>query len=161
MIMKLNKWLENWNMTSLKIKSPFLETEWNPSEPDKDAAWDLYIELLTRVATQRLLHEDGNEQDALDSIFELFELTREIIKNHGRDCIEFTKIAVIVLNQIVRPFTSKWHKLSKLNAFNDTEKCKEFRIDLENLQQQLKNYTRALADMAGVEDFSSDIFVEI
>jgi len=47
--MKLGKWLENWDMKSLKIKAPFLEMEWNPQEADKDAAWELYIELLTRM----------------------------------------------------------------------------------------------------------------
>ena len=50
--MKWAKWLENWDMTSLKISAPFLEMEWNPAEPDKDAAWELYIELLTRITTQ-------------------------------------------------------------------------------------------------------------
>ncbi len=36
--MKWKKWLENWDMTSLIIKVPFMEMEWNPDEPDKDAA---------------------------------------------------------------------------------------------------------------------------
>jgi len=40
--MKWGKWLENWDMTSLKITTPFLEMEWNPAEPDRDAAWELY-----------------------------------------------------------------------------------------------------------------------
>ena len=35
--MKWKKWLENWDMTSLKIKTPFLEMDWNPQEKDKDA----------------------------------------------------------------------------------------------------------------------------
>ena len=28
--MKWSKWLENWDMTSLKINVPFLEMEWDP-----------------------------------------------------------------------------------------------------------------------------------
>ena len=48
-----------------------------------------------------------------------YAITREIIKHHGRDCIEFTKIAVVVLNQIIRPFTAKWHRLSASKAFED------------------------------------------
>ena len=63
--MKWSKWLENWDMTSLKITAPFLEMEWNPSEPDKTAAWELYIELLTRITTQSLDEKDGDEQTAL------------------------------------------------------------------------------------------------
>jgi hypothetical protein len=44
--MKWKDLLENWGMTSLKLKAGFLETEWKPTDPDKDAARDLYIELL-------------------------------------------------------------------------------------------------------------------
>ena len=107
--MKWGKWLENWDMTSLKIKPPFLEMDWNPAEPDRDAAWELYIELFTRITTQPLRDEHGDEKTALDSVFSLFSITRTIIKSHGRDCMEFTKIAIVVLNQIIRPFTAKWH----------------------------------------------------
>lgn len=35
--MKWKKWLENWDMTSLKIKTSFLETEWKSNEADKYA----------------------------------------------------------------------------------------------------------------------------
>ena len=31
--MKWSKWLENWDMTSLKIKASFLEMEWKPAAP--------------------------------------------------------------------------------------------------------------------------------
>jgi len=152
--MKLKKWLENWDMTQLKIKLPFLEAEWEVQEKDKDAAWELYVELLTRIATQPLPTEHGDEQTALESVYTLFGLTRSTIKNHGRDCINFTKIAVVVLNQIVRPFTAKWHRLSVAGALKDAEKCREFRKELEALQVDLRKYTKMLADMAGVEDLT-------
>ena len=152
--MKWGKWLENWGMTTLKIKPPFLEMDWNPAEPDRDAAWELYIELLTRITTQPLGDEEGDEKTALDSVFSLFSITRTIIKSHGRDCIEFTKLAVVVLNQIIRPFTAKWHKISISKGFDDEEICREFRSELAELQKYLLIYTKMLADMAGVEDLS-------
>ena len=103
--MRWKRWLENWDMTSLKINAHFLELEWKPQDEDKDAAWELYIELLTRITTQPLPPEAGVEKTALDSVYKLFELTREIIiKRHSRVCAEFTKLAIVVLNQIVRPF---------------------------------------------------------
>lgn len=150
--MKWKKWLKKWDMTSLKIKPPFLEMEWKPKNEDKDAAWDLYIELLTRITTQPLPADSGNEKAALESIYSMFSLTRNVIKGNGRNCMEFTKIAIIVLNQKIRPFTSKWHKLSEQNAFSDTRKCKEFRKELSVLQNDLQIYTQMLADMAGVEN---------
>lgn len=152
--MKWKEWLEKWSMTSLKIKTPFLEADWQPKDEDKDAAWELYIELLTRIATQQLPKENGNEATALKSVYKLFKLTREIIKRHGRECIEFTKIGIVVLNQIVRPFTAKWHKEMLANAFDDSHKCDEFRNELSELQNILGSYTKMLSDMAGVEDLT-------
>ena len=99
--MKWQKWLDNWDMTSLKIKPPFLDMEWKPQDEDKSAAWELYIELLTRITTQPLPQSYGDDKTVLDSVYTLFPLTREIIKRHGRYCLEFTKIAVVVLNQII------------------------------------------------------------
>jgi hypothetical protein len=152
--MKWEKWLENWDMTSLKINVGFLQMDWNPSEPDKKAAWDLYIELLTRITTQGLDTEHGDESTALASVFSLFSTTREIIKDNGKGCIEFTKIAIVILNQKVRPFTAKWHKVSVEEGFENTNTCMEFRNELFELQRILLIYTQMLADMAGVEDLT-------
>ena len=153
--MKWKKWLEEWDMTSLKIKAPFLDMEWKPQDEDKDAAWELYIELLTRIATQPLPTEYGDEETVLTSVYNLFGLTREIIRRYGRHCIEFTKIAIVVLNQIIRPFTSKWHKLSQEGVFKDEKQCKKFREELNDLQEKLKTYSMMLADMAGVEELTN------
>lgn len=152
--MRIRDLLEKWNLTGLKVKTPIMDMEWKPSDPDRDAAWDLYVELLTRITTQPLPDDAGVEQTALDSVHTLFGLTRNTLKQHGRSCIEFTRIAVVVLNQIVRPFTSKWHILSTQGAFDQTEKRVEFRQDLRNLQEQLRKYTRLLSDLADVEDLT-------
>ena len=153
--MKLKKWLENWDMTSLKIKPPILEMEWKPQEADKKAAWDMYVELLTRITTQPLPDEHGIEATALESIYKLFDITRTVLKTHGRDCIEFAKLAVIILNQIVRPFTAKWHKLSQEGIFENRESCNIFRQELRLLQHKITIYTKMLANIADVEDLTS------
>ena len=141
-------------MTGLKIKAPFLEMEWQPQDEDKTAAWELYIELLTRITTQPLAPDHGDEKTALDSIYSLFPVTREVIKHNGRHCIEFTKVAIVVLNQRIRPFTAKWHNLSLAGAFRDEGQCQKFRDELRVLQAELRVYTKMLADMAGVEDLT-------
>ncbi len=159
--MKWGEWLEKHNI-GLKLKSGFLEIDYKPQNADKSAAWDLYIELLTRIAIQPLNDNHGDEETALKSIYSIFPLTREVIKSNGRHCIEFTKIAIVILNQKVRPFTAKWHKLSINPGFtlldevgtkyNNKELCLEFRKELYALQNDLKIYTKMLADMAGVEN---------
>ncbi len=141
-------------MTSLRISAPFLDMEWSPVESDKDAAWELYIELLTRIAIQPLREDTGDEEAALKSIYSLFGVTREIIKSHGRDCSEFTKIAIIVLNQVIRPFTSRWHKILTEDTLVQIKARDEFRKELAILQTDLKKYTKMLSQMAGVEDLT-------
>ncbi len=98
--------------------------------------------------------EHGDKQTALNSVFALFVLTRDVLKKHGREAEEFAKIAIIVLNQVIRPFTAKWHKESINGAFEKEDKCDEFREELAKLQHQLTLYTRMLSDMAGVEDLT-------
>ncbi len=157
--MKLRDIFERWHLTSLKVNVKVLQAEFKPNDYDKKCAWDLYVELLTRITTQALDSKHGDEKTALDSIYSLFETTREILREHGRESKEFTKISIIVLNQIVRPFTAKWHKKSIENAFEDEEQCIKFRKELADLQVVLKRYTQLLAEMAEVEDLT-DVEIE-
>ena len=113
--------------TDLKVADVELSFE----DDDRDAAWELYIEMLTRVTTQALPSEEGDEQTALDSVYSLFPTTREILRRRGRKTIEFSKVAIPVLNQVVRPFTAKWHKESLAGAFTyEADKQREFRDEL-------------------------------
>jgi hypothetical protein len=153
--MKRRDFREKWGLSSLKIKLGFLEGEFNPRDPDRAAAWELYVELLTRVTTQSIAPEDGEEQAALDSVYSIFPLTRDILRRHGSGSGEFAKLAIPVLNQIVRPFVATWHRRSLTGAFSESDRCREFRADLSALQPRLRNYTRALADMAQVEDLTA------
>lgn len=152
--MKIKEWFNKWNFDSLKINAEFLELELSFTDTDKIASWEMYVELLTRITTQELNDKSGDEQTALNSIFSLFATTRDILKSNGRTCVQFTKIAIIILNQVIRPFTAKWHKKSLKNAFNDPKECKKFRKELKELQINLNNYTGMLSEIAGVENLT-------
>lgn len=152
--MQLKEWLKKFNFEKLKIKTPYLEAEFSWSNKDKEAAWELYVELLTRITTQPLADDSGIEKTALDSIYSLFPTTREILKEKGRKCVNFTKIAVVILNQIIRPFTAEWHKKSIEGYFEKKEHCTQFRSDLISVQHDLIMWTRMLADIADVEDLT-------
>lgn len=153
--MKFKNWLSKWNLSSLKINAEFLELELNFDDTDKKAAWEMYVELLTRITTQPLKIEDGDEETALSSIYSLFPITRDILKKYGVSSITFAKIAIIILNQIIRPFTAKWHKLTLQGAFKEPDHCLEFRQELEVLRSKLITYARLLSDIAGVEDLTT------
>jgi len=151
----MQKLFENWDMTGLKLNLGFLETDWEPQIKDSEAAWEMYVELLTRIATQPLPDDSGIETTALDSVYSLFGITREILRKYGKDSIGFAKIAIIILNQVLRPFTARWHKLSVEGAFQDPNQVSIFRSELQDLQVKLQNYMGMLAEIAGVEEISS------
>jgi len=100
---------QRWGLGSIKLNVLFAEIEFTPTEDDQTAAWDMYVELITRIATQRLDENTGDEETALNSVYSLFDITRTVLKEKGRNAPNFTKIAIIVLNQVIRPFTAKWH----------------------------------------------------
>ena len=153
--MELGQLFKNFDLEKISLSAGGVGVEVSFQETDKDAAWELYIEMLTRIITQPLPAEVGDEKTALDSVFSLFPTTREILRRHGRKTIEFSKVAIPVLNQVVRPFTAKWHGESLAGGFEITAKREEFREELRVLQNELRNYNRLLADIAGVEDLTN------
>ena len=157
--MKFREFFAKVHFVCVKFTAPFMEAEFTISTADKDAAWELYVELLTRCATRRLNEDEGDNEEVLTSLYSLFGTTREILKKYKSDCTNFSKIAIAVLNQIIRPFLSKWHKVSINSNENNEIKWCGFRSELEILQSQLKQYTILLAEMAGIEDFSQIIDV--
>ena len=53
----------------------------------------------------------------------------------------------------MRPFTAKWHGQVSAGTLSDTDRS-AFRQELSRLQEDLRNYTRLLADLAAVEDLT-------
>lgn len=145
---------KDFHLEKVKVNLKIARIELSFKQTDRDAAWELYVEMLTRIVTQPLPAEVGDEKTALDSVFSLFPTTREILRRRGQGAAEFSKVAIPVLNQVVRPFTAKWHKESLAGAFSNEIKRKEFRSELEALQEELRNYNRILAEIAGVEDLT-------
>ncbi len=146
--------LANWGLKELKINTGILEASWEPQDEDRHAAWEMYIELLTRITTQPLANDDGDIETALESIHSLFPATREILRRNGPGCIKFSEIAIVVLNQVVRPFTAKWHRISVTEGFANEDNCVKFREELIDLQEELRHYTGLLSELAGVEDLT-------
>lgn len=152
--MKWKELFNRWGLTNIRLNLQFAEIEFNVCPEDEIAAWEMYVELITRVTTQKLLEDDGDEKTALDSIYSLFGVTRDILKRHGINGQSFAKITIIVLNQIIRPFTAKWHRINIKNGFKEKSICKDFRKELELLRGELVKYSKLLADLAKVEDIT-------
>ena len=142
--------------------------EWEADQTERHAAWSLYVELVTRISIQPLGQEEGIFREALDSLYSLFETTREILKEAGpgvgASYNSVGGIAIAVLNQGLRPFLTKWHPSlevwetqrpdgvsSKEHELQWSEEP-ELRKELEVLGNELNKYALALAQVAGVEN---------
>jgi hypothetical protein len=72
----------------------------------------------------------------------------------ARQATQFAKIAIVILNQKVRPFTAHWHRESLAGAFKDPAQCERFRAELAELQTVLVHYAGLLSELAAVEDLT-------
>ena len=141
-------------LEKIRLNAGIIQADISLEDADRDAAWEMYVEMLTRIVTQPLPNDTGDEKAALESVHALFPVTREILRRQGRQTTQFSKVAIPVLNQVVRPFTAKWHRLSLSGAFEDDAMRSEFREDLRGLLVDMRNYIRMLAEIAKVEDLT-------
>lgn len=94
-----------------------LSGTWSPNRAQREAAWEMYVELITRIAVQPLGQDEGLLREALNSVYTIFGSTREILRRHGPSVAtiahgtdsSFGSVAVVVLNDVLRPFLARWH----------------------------------------------------
>ena len=164
-------------LRKLSINLPFgiggVEIE--VTEFEKKAAWELYVQLVTRIATQRLEPGTGSAREAVTSLYNLYEITRAILIKYGpglaadRHSVGF--LAIRVLNEGLRPFLVYWH--GNLGTFEDKQTLvhyekfggnskaiidesswserKGFYESLEEKRIGLLEYTRALEAICGID----------
>jgi len=157
-----------FKVKTMTVNIPFtgkIELETNATQ--RQAAWSLYVELATRIASQSLAEQQGLLREALTSLYRIFSITREVLKQAGPSVgIEKNSvggIAIAVLNEGIRPFLAKWHpKLqdweakcpsgtSQLEHERNWPEREQCRAELEQLRQNLNQYIEALATIAQAE----------
>lgn len=161
----------------LNLGAVKLQANWAPTKEERCAAWDLYVELTTRVATQPLGSDDGLIREALASHHELFAVTRTILKSggpqvarpqKGSDC-SLAHLAIAALNLVVRPLLNRWHpelqdhedRRSASTSRREHERAwsqaSEARSDLASASSQLLDFARLLAAVSDVPHLLSDL----
>jgi transcriptional regulator with XRE-family HTH domain len=83
------------------------------------AAWEIYVELVTRIAVVELGSSQGMLREALASLHSLFDTTRAILRRHGPVVAHAAgdqpsgvgSVAMTILNDVLRPVLSEWHPL--------------------------------------------------
>ncbi len=162
-------------LTSVKVKLelPYIggiEGTWEPDESERKAAWEMYVELITRIAVAELQPSEGLLREALSSLYTLFDTTRKILREYGpsvaqpkgKDNLSFGYLAVVILNTVLRPVLAKWHPLlldyesrressvSPLEYERQWDKYEELRHELNKVRGVLTEYANLLAEVAGV-----------
>lgn len=147
-----------------------IQGNWSPDETEQRAAWELYVELVTRISTANVQNRVGSIREALSSLHSLFGTTRQILKTYGPDIarpkgnsvLSLGYISVTILNNILRPFLMKWHPLlldfeakrpentSLIDHEDDWEYYEIFRQELRVIQETILDYANLLAEAAKV-----------
>jgi hypothetical protein len=87
--------------------------EWQADSTERDAAWSLYVELVTRISVEPLKEQEGFLREVFNSLYSLFGTTREVLREAGPGVgashNSVGGIAIAVLNRGLRPFLTKWH----------------------------------------------------
>ena len=157
------------DVTRISLNLPFGlgGIEIKPNEKEREAAWIIYVELMTRIAVQPLDPETGVLRETLDSLYSLFKLTRTVLCDAGPDVGRGQEalghLAIDVLNKGLRPFMSKWHprllayeakrpeNISNVEYEHGWQHYNEMRKELADLQKEMQIYAKALAQIAGAE----------
>lgn len=155
-------------LSRVTVRLPFGigEVEWESDTTERRAAWELYVELVTRVAVQPMAGGEGLLSEALSSLSHLFPTTREILRaagpgvGAGNDTVG--GIAIAVLNRGLRPFLARWHPLVQaweaerpagISPSEHEQKWpRELREQLAEVRAALAEYATALAVLAGVSE---------
>lgn len=151
-------------LTEVRVSVPQLsELTFVVNDDTRQVSWQLFVESVTRISTQRLSDDEGLVREALTSLYGLFATTRDILRTTrptvGGDGITVEYLAVNLLNRELRPFLSKWHPRLKAheNAFPDAPESEwpeaaECRAELAVVQAHTREYVMGFARLAGVRD---------
>lgn len=156
----------------LSVKLPFVGVEgtWAPDKSEQEAAWEMYVELITRISVAPLAPEEGLLREALTSLYTIFGTTRAILRKYGPSVaqpksdgdLSLGQIAVAILNRGLRPVLAKWHptllhyestrqaSVSPLEHERRWESNAEMRQVLDQVRETMTEYANVLAQVAGV-----------
>ena len=151
-------------ITKAKVKIPWVgELEVEVDETARNAAWELYVELHTRVAVQPL-KGDAIIREALGSLHSLFPTSREILRRYGPSVGvkrgSVGAIAMGVLNKGLRPVLTHWHprladheakcpsECSRHEHESNWKHRREAIAALEELRKDLRKYSAQLLKIA-------------
>jgi len=162
--------IESVRLTHIDVSFLGIEGRWVADRDQQRAAWEMYVELVTRITVQPLRRDDGLLRGALSSLYSLFGETRRVLKAYGPRVAtplaggrtSFGQLAVGVLNSVLRPTLAKWHpRLQAHESCRPPERSPSaherewndhdaLRGELDAVREQLSGYADLLAKAAGI-----------
>ncbi|BFU43380.1 hypothetical protein [Krasilnikovia sp. MM14-A1004] len=159
----------------LDLKLISVTGTWEPNDAERSAAWELYVEIITRAAAVPL--QNGLLREALTSLYSLFGCCREILRRYGPGIAEAKRdgafslgyLVVAMLNYTVRPVLSYWHpelqawehgrpvERSPLEHEREWIRYEELQRSLAECRDHLATYAQLLAAGCGVPDLRTAI----
>lgn len=131
--------------------------------PDVAPAHALWVQLATRITTRPLHYRSGEEEAAVASLTSLFDKARDLLEQHPQ-AAQFRALALSLLNDLLRPHTSRWHGWLTGDPgrdgaggrpephFRDEQVRRLFRQELRELQEPLRDIQKRLAELAGIHE---------
>jgi hypothetical protein len=157
---------DEWRVTEVEITTLGQKVKLANSGSQRRVAWSLFVDTTTRIATQPMSDEEGDDGIVLKSLYDLFQSSRKSIMEmeptrvlpSRRKNLETVETYVLaMLNQSLRPFLSKWHPVwdtwQKSNpgaASSGWSQHREFREALKALQPEIRERAIGLGEIAGV-----------
>jgi hypothetical protein len=134
-----------------------LQGVWHPNEAEQAGAWDLLVELVTRISVVGLKEDEGRLDAALASYAAIFGAARGALQRHGpsvaaqrRGELSFAIIVAHLLNRVMRPVTGWWHpRVAQLDAEQETK----LRGTLAELSRLVTEYAKVFAEACDAKDF--------
>jgi hypothetical protein len=141
---------------------------WRPDEGERLAAWEMLVELSTRVSMADLRPGEGLLREALASLHALFDITRDILRRHGPSVaksssahgrVSFGFLAIAVLNGGIRPLLAYWHPtlldheqtrpsgVTAIEWERSWSRVADLRADLAKVRELLTTYAGIMADV--------------
>ena len=153
----------NVKLTDITVTIPqFSELHFAITRDSQQVAWKLFVESVTRISTQSLDTDSGLLGEALASIYGLFAITRDVLKQTQPSAKTghnptIEHLAIAMLNNELRPFLSRWHPaLQKWEKQYPDQpestwpQAAECRSELASMQRRLERYVLGFGELAGL-----------
>ncbi len=146
-----------------------LGATWRPDNTEKEAAWELYVELITRV-TVAPMDTHATAREALTSLYSIFGTVRFVLRKYGpavarpkaQGELSLGLISVRLLNNVLRPMLAQWHPQLALYEESRSKgtgpleherqwpQMGELLVAIDHTREILDRVATLLAEVAGV-----------